>query len=399
MDEDEERVSHEQEVGRMLSTRNPEENRMTLRIGVIGTGIMGADHVETITTAISGAEVRAIADIDPKRAEMIASRVPGAQALSSAERLIESPEVDGVIIASSDATHAQYVIACIVARKPVLCEKPLAPTVAECEEILRLEQAAGERLVQVGFMRRFDPGYVELRKRIAAGEVGVPVLAHCVHRNVDVPASWTSETTVFSSASHEIDVMPWVFNRDVVRVSWLSPTQATGGSLCDPQVVILELEGGALVFAELFVKSGYGYEIRCEVVGKAGTIELAPAARVVVRSDLRVSQDFPPDWRGRFADAYRSELQTWVDAILRWRSNNVENGAGPVDGPDAWDGYRAAIVAQTVLISMSRGGPVAVESMSLPEFYRQCRADSRLSWMKGTAPRAGAPYNAPGEGS
>jgi myo-inositol 2-dehydrogenase / D-chiro-inositol 1-dehydrogenase len=81
--------------------------------------------------------------------------------------------------------------------------------VTECEEILRLEDAAGVRMVQVGFMRRFDPGYVELRRRIASGEVGAPLLAHCVHRNVDVPAGWTSEATVFSSASHEIDVMPW----------------------------------------------------------------------------------------------------------------------------------------------------------------------------------------------
>ena len=356
---------------------------MTLRIGVIGTGIMGADHVETITTAISGAEIRAIADIDLKRAEMIASRVPGAKALPSAENLIESPDVDGVIIASSDATHAQYVIACIAARKPVLCEKPLAPTVADCEEILRLEQAASERTIQVGFMRRFDPGYVELRERIAAGEVGAPLLAHCVHRNVDVPASWTSETTVFSSASHEIDVMPWVFGRDVVRVNWLSPTSATTGLLCDPQVVILELEGGALIFDELFVRSGYGYEIRCEVVGKAGTIELAPTARVVARSGLKVSQDFPADWRGRFADAYRRELQTWVNAILRWRSGKVENSLGPVKGPDAWDGYRAAIVAQTVLVSMSRGGPATVESISLPELYRRCRAFSTSARLAG----------------
>jgi myo-inositol 2-dehydrogenase/D-chiro-inositol 1-dehydrogenase len=129
---------------------------MTLGIGVIGTGIMGADHVATITTAIAGAQVVAIADIDLQRAEKIASRVPGAKALPSAESLIESDEVDGVIIASSDATHAQYVRACIAARKPVLCEKPLAPTSAECEEILSFEQAAGVRLVQVGFMRRFD---------------------------------------------------------------------------------------------------------------------------------------------------------------------------------------------------------------------------------------------------
>jgi myo-inositol 2-dehydrogenase / D-chiro-inositol 1-dehydrogenase len=347
-----------------------------LSIGVIGTGIMGADHVETITAAVSRAEVRAVADIDPKRAETAASRVPGAKAFSSAELLIESPEVEAVIIASSDATHAQYVTACISARKPVLCEKPLAPTVAECEQILCLEQAAAVRMVQVGFMRRFDPGYVELRRRIASGEVGTPVLAHCVHRNVDVPPGWTSETTVSSAASHEIDVMPWVFSRDIVRVTWLSPSR---GSLRDPQVVIMELEDGALVFDELFMKSGYGYEIRCEVVGTAGTIELAPTARVVTRSRLKASRDLPPDWRRRFADAYRQELQTWVDAIARWRSGNVENGVGPVDGPDAWDGYRAALVAQTVMLSMAQGIAVAVEPMAVPELYKPYRRSSTNS--------------------
>jgi myo-inositol 2-dehydrogenase/D-chiro-inositol 1-dehydrogenase len=349
---------------------------MPIRIGVIGTGIMGSDHIRTITTAISGAEVRAIADIDLKRAEEIASRTPGARALPSAESLIESPDVDGLIIASSDATHAKYVTASIAAQKPVLCEKPLAPTVAECEEILRLEEAAGMRMVQVGFMRRFDLGYVELRKRIASGEVGAPLLAHCVHRNVDVPASWTSDTIVLSSASHEIDVMPWIFGRGVIRVNWMSPTASAAGALRDPQVVILELEGGALIFVELFVTSGYGYEIKCEIVGAKGTIELAPTARVVVRSDLKVSQDFPPDWRGRFAEAYRRELQSWVNAISRWRSGTVESEAGPVDGPDAWDGYRTAVISQAVLASMSQGGPAPVESISLPEFYRRCRTCS-----------------------
>ena len=95
-----------------------------LSIEVIGTGIMGADHVETITRAVSGAEICAVADIDPKRAEAAVSGA-GAKAFPSAELLIESPEVDAVIIVSSDARHAQYVTTCIVARKPVLCEKPL----------------------------------------------------------------------------------------------------------------------------------------------------------------------------------------------------------------------------------------------------------------------------------
>jgi myo-inositol 2-dehydrogenase / D-chiro-inositol 1-dehydrogenase len=347
---------------------------MSLGIGVIGTGIMGADHIKTITTAISGAEVRAIADIDVARAEEIASGMPGVRAVPSAEELIESSDVDAVIIASNDATHAQYVLANVAIGKPVLCEKPLAPTVNECEEILRLEQAGGWRLVQVGFMRRFDPGYVELRKRIAAGEVGAPVLAHCAHRNVGAPSNWTSETTVLNSAVHEIDVMPWLFGREVVGVNWFSPIAAADGRLRDPQIIILELDDGALIFDEVFIRSGYGYEIRCEVVGENGTIELAPVAPVVTRSDLRVYQDLPPDWRPRFAEAYRLELQSWVDAISRWRSARPKDDLDPVDGPDAWDGYRAAVISQAVLVSMSKGGRVAVETRPLPELYQRSRA-------------------------
>ena len=222
-------------------------------------------------------------------------------------------------------------------------------------------------------MRQFDPGYVELRQRIASGAIGSPVLAHCVHRNVDVPAGWTSETTVLSAASHEIHVMPWVLGREVVRVNWMSPSPVTA-MLRDPQVVILELEGGGLIFDELFVKSGYGYEIRCEVVGHLGTIELAPTARVVVRADLAVSQGVDPDFRGRFADAYRRELQTWVDAIFHWRSAKAKSDPGPVDGPDAWDGYRVSVISNAVLNSMSMGGPSNVESRPMPDLYRRCRS-------------------------
>jgi len=344
----------------------------TLGIGVIGIGNMGADHVKTITTAVSGAEVRAIADIDLGRAETIASGVPGARTLSSAENLIRAPKVDAVIIASNDAVHAQYVVATIAAGKPVLCEKPLAPTVTECESILRAEQAAGLRLVQVGFMRRFDPGYVELRNKIASGVIGAPLLAHCAHRNFRVRDSWRPQATIISSAVHEIDVMPWLFGREVVAVDWLSPIPADSGKLPDPQIVILHLEGDALVLAEILMRSRYGYEIRCEVVGEKGTVELAPAARSIVRTELKASQDVAPDWRDRFAEAYRLELQSWVNAIFRWRSGKAESS--PVDGPDAWDGYRAAVIADAVVTSMSRGGRVAVESTPLPELYRRSRA-------------------------
>src|SRR5258708_14656188 len=206
-------------------------------------------------------EVGGVADIDVGGGEAVAARIPGAKALSSAEALIESAEIDAVIIASSNTTHAPYTLASIAAGKPVLCEKPLAETAAECEQILRAEEAAGTRLVQIGFMRRYDPGYVELRARLASGEIGAPLLAHCVHRNVSVPPLWTSEDIVFTSAVHEIDVMPWVFGREVVSVNWLSPVPNAPGVRRDPQVAILELEAVALIFIKLFIDPNDGYEI------------------------------------------------------------------------------------------------------------------------------------------
>src|SRR5258708_28981751 len=124
--------------------------------------------------------------------------------------------------------------------------------------------------------------------------------------------------------------MPWVFGREVVSVNWLSPVPNAPGVRRDPQVAILELEAGALIFIELFMAANYGYEIRCEIVGEKGTIELAPVARTVARSGLRAQVGLAAHWRPRFAEAYRRELHTWLNAILAWPSGDLQNVSVPV---------------------------------------------------------------------
>ena len=136
-----------------------------MRIGVIGVGIMGADHARILHRDVPHAEVVMIADVDRDRAAAVAAGIPGAEVTDDAHEVISAGDVDAVLVASSDATHAEYVHACLDLRKPVLCEKPLAPTAAECAAIVAAEDAVvgdGLPLVSVGFMRRFDPGYVEL---------------------------------------------------------------------------------------------------------------------------------------------------------------------------------------------------------------------------------------------
>ena len=119
-------------------------------------------------------------DADIVRARTIADQVGAETVASDALALIEDPNIDAVLIASPDHTHKQLALACIAARKPVLCEKPLAPTTAECLEVIADEVRLGRRLVQIGYMRRFDPAYAELKSKLLAGQLGraadVPLL-------------------------------------------------------------------------------------------------------------------------------------------------------------------------------------------------------------------------------
>jgi myo-inositol 2-dehydrogenase / D-chiro-inositol 1-dehydrogenase len=331
---------------------------MTVRVGVIGTGIMGADHIGTLQRLVAGAAVTMVADADVGRAGDVAAAVPGARVTGDGAALIGDPGVDAVVVASPDPTHADLTVAAITAGKPVLCEKPLAPTLAECRRVVRAELAAvgaaGPPLVSVGFMRRFDPGYLELKAALAAGACGTPLLLHCVSRGVSSGPGSTSESSVTGSAIHELDTVPWLLDAPIVEVSWHAPRPSGAvPGLQDPQLLLLRTADGALTTVEVFLNARYGYDIRCEVVGDRGTVALTNPARVVADTDRRRATGYPADWRPRFADAYRAELQAWVDAVAAGRASPLAT---------ARDGLIAGAVAEAVIASMHDGGrTVAVE--------------------------------------
>jgi myo-inositol 2-dehydrogenase/D-chiro-inositol 1-dehydrogenase len=322
--------------------------RRSLRVGVIGAGIMGADHANTLRRSVRGAEVTAVADVDLARAEAAAE---GSRAYDDAFALIADPAVDAVVIASHDSVHAAQVVAAVRAGKAVLCEKPLAPTLAEGRQVLREIGATGEALLSLGFMRRFDPGYVQLRQAIDDGSIGAPVLVHNVSRGVSSAPNATSEFSITGSAIHECDVVPWLLRSPVVEVSWIAPrrsSQANEG-LQDPQLIHLRTADGVLSTVETFLNARYGYVMRCEVVGENGTISLTEPARVVVEGELKRSTGYAADWRPRFADAYRLELQAWIDSVLAGAPTPLATGR---------DGVAASAVAEAVIASMHDGGRI-----------------------------------------
>lgn len=319
---------------------------MTVRIGVIGAGIMGSDHARTIARRVAGATLSAVADVDLPRAEQLA-RETGARALADPLELIAADDVDAVLVASHDSSHAELVLACIEAGIPVLCEKPLTLDADEARSIVEAERSSGRRLVSVGFSRRFDPALVEVRDELRAGAIGRPLLAHAVHRNLDAVAG-DSATTIFSSAVHELDQTPWLLGSPLVEVTWVAPaTTSLLPARQDPQLLLLRTGDGVLTTVEVFVRAVYGYDVRLEVVGETGTLALSPAPLVVRDAGLARSTAYPADWRPRYAAAYRAEVQAFVDGIA--------TGEWSADLATASDGLRATLAAHATVEAMTSG--------------------------------------------
>jgi myo-inositol 2-dehydrogenase/D-chiro-inositol 1-dehydrogenase len=312
---------------------------------VLGVGVMGADHVERITRRISGARVAVVNDYVVEKAERAAAAVPGARVADDPLDAITADDVDAVLLATPGPVHEKQLLACLDHRKPVLCEKPLTTDVDTSLAVVIREAELPTPLIQVGFMRRFDPAFIRLKALIDNGELGQPLVMHCVHRNPAVPLDFDSAMIVKDSLVHEVDVTRFLLGEEIASVQILRPrpnSRAPAG-LQDPQIAIFATTGGRHVDVELFVTTGVGYEVRTEVVGESAS--------------MTIGQDqITTGFLERFAVAYDLEVQRWVDAV---------HAGVNVAGPTAWDGYAATAVCAAGVRSLKSGERVAVELAEL----------------------------------
>ena len=334
-----------------------------ISVGVVGTGGMGCMHAENLHSKVPAARLAAVADLDPASAGRLAGRCGSAAVFEDAVELVRDESVEAVVISSPDPTHAPLVLECLRNEKPVLCEKPLADSADAALQIVEAEVELGRRLVQVGFMRRYDPQHVAVKEAVESGAVGAPVLFKGWHRNVGFESDKGSESVVINATIHDLDSARWYLGEEIeeVYIRGVNTKPELGEDVLDLQLIQLTTTGGRMGTIETYVASRYGYEVGVEIVGERGTVHIAPPAGAVVRRDRAASQRIEDDWLDRFHTAYVIEARRWIESLA--------NGAP--DGPDAWDGYASLVVADACIASLRSGTPQKVAKLDRPALYEE----------------------------
>lgn len=300
-----------------------------VRIGIVGAGTMGAVHAAILKNAVAGAMLVAVSDPDIDRAAAVAGGGT-VRAVADAADLIASPDVDAVVVASPDNQHHEQVLACLDAGKPVLCEKPLAPSPEACRSLVEREQSLGRHLVQVGFMRRFDPAYLDLKAAYESGTVGGALILRCSHRNAVAPSFFEAGMAITNAMVHEFDICRWLLSAEIAGVRVDRPRRKSILA-DDPLLATLEMSSGQLVTIEVFMNAAYGYDIQTEIIGETGVLVMGTPVTTRYLSRTEPGSRVPVDFRVRFEEAYQRQLLAWTRAI----ASNDPCGASAADGLSA----------------------------------------------------------------
>ena len=319
-----------------------------LKIGVIGLGRMGQLYARTLATQISGGQLYAIAEPDEQTRTVLTDEFGVSHSFAHAQELLALPALDAVVIATPTKTHAELVIAAAHAGKAIFCEKPLALTLEETRKVLNIV-AQTDVLLQVGFMRRFDAAYLKAKTLIAEGKIGRPVTFKSIGRDPFCPRKEFANPAlsgglILDMGIHDFDLARWLMANEVERVSaegtLLVCDQLKEVGDIDNAVINLRFTNGALGNVEVSRNAFYGYDIRTEVLGSEGAITIGTQQHtpVVLLTRDGAQHDLVPYLMERFGEAYRAQIQHFVDCL--------HNGQSPsVGGSDALAALEIGVAA------------------------------------------------------
>ena len=344
-------------------TSSSRGRRPRLKIGLIGLGRLGRVYARDLSTRLAETRLTAVADPNAELAASIAEEFDVPRSYTDARELMADPDVDAVVIVSPTHTHREMVLAAAAQGKPAFCEKPLALSLAESREMQEAVDRKGT-FFQMGFMRRFDPGYAAGKAQIEAGRIGTPVVFKSTSRDPYRPSleyanPASSGGILVDMGIHDIDLARW-FMGDVKTVSAIGgvlayPEMKTVGDL-DNVIATLIFEDGRLGVIDLTRNGFYGYDISTELLGTAGTIRIGYLRETAVLTMTKnsVAHDTVPYFMERFERAYTLQLQNFAQNVINGRESPIL----------IRDGVEALRVALAATAACKSGQPVEVASIT-----------------------------------
>jgi myo-inositol 2-dehydrogenase/D-chiro-inositol 1-dehydrogenase/scyllo-inositol 2-dehydrogenase (NAD+) len=333
---------------------------------VIGSGRAGLIHARNFARVVPGARLAALVDPQPE-ALASAGREMGVERLyADYRRALEDRDVHAVVVVTPTKFHRDIVVASAKAGKHILCEKPMAMTVEECQT-MNLAVSEARVVLQLGFMRRFDAGFQAAREAVDRGDIGPVVQVKSLTHGPSVPQPWmydlkASNGPLAEVNSHDIDTLRWFTGSDFREV------YAIGGNYRCPEAraqypdfydnvsLLASFRNGMQGFIGGAVSVGYGYDSRVEVLGTRGILLIGRQeqhATVTCTPQGDIVRPFVKSWRNLFLEAYAEEDREFVRAIAGERPPRVSGV----------DGMMAVQVVEAGNRSIREGRPITLPQL------------------------------------
>jgi myo-inositol 2-dehydrogenase/D-chiro-inositol 1-dehydrogenase len=329
-----------------------------VRIGTVGLGRLGLQHSVNIASKIQGAELVALCDVDRAKLEQTADRLGVKNRFTEFDDLISCKDVDAVVLVSPSALHTGQIRVALDAGKHVFSEKPLGVTVAECKDVEKAVESHPELVFMLGFMRRFDESYKYAHDKVAAGEIGKPVLFRAYSQD---PEKFVAGSIAFGPHSggefmdmavHDIDLARWFTGSEPETV------YAIGGCYAHPEFAgwndgdnvscLMKFKNDTMVFLFAGRTAPHGYNVETEIIGTKGTLRIASIPQknlVEVLDEHGVRREWSENFLERFETAYVNEIQEFVNCIREGRKPEVT----------VYDGTKVSEIGYTCKAAFEQG--------------------------------------------
>lgn len=331
-----------------------------LGIGVIGLGRLGSSYAKFFAGRIAGARLVAVSDVNEPVAASLAAELGVSKTYGRYQDLISDQEVEGVVIVSPTSTHKEITIEAAERNKAIFCEKPLSISLEEALGMLQAVENTGA-FFQMGFMRRFDKGYVAAKQKIENGMIGTPVVFKSSSRDPFRPSleyldPAHSGGLFIDCGIHDLDIARW-FMGDIASV------YSIGGTLAYPEMKQIEdidnaistlyFASGALGVIDLSRNGVYGYDIRTEILGTEGTLKIGYLREtpILIMTKNGITHDTVPYFTERFEQAYIAQLQNFVENVLQGKPPAVSCA----------DGVAALQASVAATLSFKENRPVTIK--------------------------------------